>query len=409
MLQVSDRGQQMPSSPIRRLVPYAEAAKRKGIHVYHLNIGQPDVETPPAILNAVRNADITVLEYSHSAGNESYRRKLVQYYKKVGIDVSYDEIIVTTGGSEAILFSFFTCLNPGDEVIIPEPYYANYNGFAVTAGVKVVPITSYIQNGFALPPISDFEKKITEKTKAIIICNPNNPTGYLYSRQEMEALKMICLNHHLFLFSDEAYREFCYDGEYISALHLRGMEDHVILMDTISKRYSACGARLGAFVTKNKSILAAAMKFAQARLSPPGLAQIMGEAAVDLPNSYFDKPKAEYLSRRDLLVNRLNKIPGVFCPTPGGAFYAIAQLPISDADHFCQWLLEFFSYQNKTVMLAPATGFYGTPGLGKNEVRLAYVLNKKDLSGAIDCLEKALEQYPNKLEISQKAEPHFAI
>jgi len=409
MLQISDRGQQMPPSPIRRLVPYAEAAKRKGIHVYHLNIGQPDVETPPAILNAVRNADITVLEYSHSAGNESYRRKLVQYYKKVGIDVSYDEIIVTTGGSEAILFSFFTCLNPGDEVIIPEPYYANYNGFAVTAGVKVVPITSYIQNGFALPPISDFEKKITEKTKAIIICNPNNPTGYLYSRQEMEALKMICLNHHLFLFSDEAYREFCYDGEYISALHLRGMEDHVILMDTISKRYSACGARLGAFVTKNKTIYAAAMKFAQARLSPPGLAQIMGEAAVDLPDSYFDKPKAEYLSRRDLLVTRLNTIPGVFCPTPGGAFYAIAQLPISDADHFCQWLLEFFSYQNKTVMLAPATGFYGTPGLGKNEVRLAYVLNKKDLSGAIDCLEKALEQYPNKLEISQKAEPHFAI
>ncbi len=409
MLQVSDRGQQMPPSPIRKLVPYAEAAKRKGIHVYHLNIGQPDVQTPPAILNAVRNTDITVLEYSHSAGNESYRRKLVQYYKKVGIDVNYDEIIVTTGGSEAILFGFLTCLNPGDELIISEPYYANYNGFAVTAGVKVVPITSHIENGFALPPISDFEKKITEKTKAIIICNPNNPTGYLYSREEMEALKTICLKHHLFLFSDEAYREFCYDGEYISALHLSGMENNVMLMDTISKRYSACGARLGAFVTKNKTIYAAAMKFAQARLSPPGLAQIMGEAAVDLPDSYFDKPKAEYQSRRDLLINRLNKMSGVFCPTPGGAFYAIAQLPINDADHFCQWLLESFSYQNKTVMLAPATGFYGTPGLGKNEVRLAYVLNKRDLSGAMDCLEIALQQYPNKLEISQQAEPHLAI
>ncbi|MFN2439174.1 MAG: pyridoxal phosphate-dependent aminotransferase [Chitinophagaceae bacterium] len=409
MLQVSERGQQMPPSPIRKLVPYAEAAKRKGIHVYHLNIGQPDIETPPAILNAVRHADIKVLEYSHSAGNESYRRKLVQYYKKVGITVSYDEIIVTTGGSEAIQFGFFSCLNPGDEVIIPEPYYANYNGFAVTAGVKVVPVTSYIKNGFALPPISDFEKKITKKTKAIIICSPNNPTGYLYGRKEMEELKTICLKHHLFLFSDEAYREFCYDGSYISALHLSGMEDNVVLMDTISKRYSACGARLGAFITRNKSVLATAMKFAQARLSPPGLAQIMGEAAVDLPDSYFDKPKAEYQSRRDLLVNRLNKMPGVFCPTPGGAFYAIAQLPIDDADHFCQWLLESFSYQNKTVMLAPASGFYGTQGLGRNEVRLAYVLNKKDLSTAMDLLEKALEQYQNKPEVSQRSESHVAV
>ena len=409
MLQVSDRGQQMPPSPIRKLVPYAEAAKRRGIHVYHLNIGQPDVETPPAILNAVRNADITVLEYSHSAGNESYRRKLVRYYKKVGIEIKYDEIIVTTGGSEAIMFGFFTCLNPGDEVIIPEPYYANYNGFAVTAGVKVVPITSHIENGFALPPITDFEKRITEKTKAIIICNPNNPTGYLYSRQEMEALKSICLKNKLFLFSDEAYREFCYDGEYISALHLSDMEEHVVLMDTISKRYSACGARLGAFVTKNKTVYAAAMKFAQARLSPPGLAQILGEAAVDLPDSYFDKPKAEYQARRNLLVSRLNKMAGVFCPMPGGAFYAIAQLPIDNADHFCQWLLESFSYQNKTVMLAPATGFYSTPGLGKNEVRLAYVINKKDLSRAMDCLEKALQEYPGKLEISQLAKTQFAI
>ena len=394
MLKISERGDQMPPSPIRKLVPYAEAAKKKGIHVFHLNIGQPDVETPPAIINAVKHADIRVLEYSHSAGNESYRRKLVNYYKKVGINVTHEEMIITTGGSEAIMFGFFTCLNPGDEVIIPEPYYANYNGFAVQAGVKVIPITSHIENGFALPPISDFEKKITPKTKAIVICSPNNPTGYLYSRQEMEALKTICLKHDLYLFSDEAYREFCYDGDYISALHLPGMEEHVVLMDTISKRYSACGARLGALVTKNKSVLTAAMKFAQARLSPPGLAQIMGEAAVDLPDNYFDEPKAEYQARRDLLVKRLNQMQGVFCPNPGGAFYAIARLPVDDADTFCQWLLESFSFKNKTVMLAPASGFYGTTGLGKNEVRLAYVLNQEDINQAMDCLEQALKQYP---------------
>src|SRR5678809_385229 len=393
MLNISNRGQHMPASPIRKLVPYAEAAKKKGIKVYHLNIGQPDIETPPAILDAVRNADINVLEYSHSAGNESYRRKLMQYYKKVGIDVTHEQIIITTGGSEAIMFGFFCCLNPGDEVIIPEPFYANYNGFAVAAGVKVVPITSHIENGFALPPIEDFEKVITAKTKAIIICSPNNPTGYLYSLEEMEALKKICIKHNLYLFSDEAYREFCYDGKYVSAMHLQGLEQHVVLMDTISKRYSACGARLGALVTKNKAVYDVAMKFAQARLSPPGLAQILGEAAVDLPASYFDKPKAEYLSRRDVLVQRLNAMPGVFCPNPGGAFYAIARLPIDDCDRFCQWLLESFSYNNKTVMLAPATGFYGTKGLGKNEVRLAYVLNSGDLNLAMDCLETALQEY----------------
>lgn len=399
MLQISERGQQMPPSPIRKLVPYAEAAKKKGIKVFHLNIGQPDIETPPSILNAVRNADIRVLEYSHSAGNESYRRKLVNYYKTVGINIHADQIIVTTGGSEAILFGFFCCLNPGDEVVIPEPFYANYNGFAVAAGVKVVPITATIDSGFALPPISDFEKVISSKTKAIVICNPNNPTGYLYSRQEMEDLKTICLKHHLYLFSDEAYREFCYSGEYVSAMHLTGMDENVVLMDTISKRYSACGARLGALVTKNKAVYNTAMKFAQARLSPPGLAQIMGEAAVDLPSSYFDEPKAEYLSRRNLLVKRLNAMPGVFCPNPGGAFYAMAKLPVDDSDTFCQWLLESFSYNNKTVMLAPATGFYGTKGFGKNEVRLAYVLNLKDLNEAMDCLEKALEQYPGRKEI----------
>src|SRR6266480_4169072 len=305
MLTISHRGQIMPPSPIRKLVPYAEAAKKKGIKVYHLNIGQPDIETPPAILDAVRDANIKVLEYSHSAGNESYRRKLVQYYKKVGIDVTHEQILITTGGSEAIMFGFFTCLNPGDEVIIPEPFYANYNGFACAAGINVVPITSSIETGFALPPIEDFEKAISNKTKAIIICNPNNPTGYLYSREEMEALKVICLKHNLYLFSDEAYREFCYAGEHVSAMHLKGLEENTILMDTISKRYSACGARIGALVTKNKEVYDAALKFAQARLSPPGLAQILGEAAVDLPDDYFNAPKAEYLARRDLLVRRL--------------------------------------------------------------------------------------------------------
>ena len=403
MLPISERGQTIPPSPIRKLVPYAEAAKKKGIEVFHLNIGQPDIETPPAMLNAVRNADIKVLEYSHSAGNESYRRKLVAYYKSAGINVTPDEILVTTGGSEALLFSFFVCMNPGDEVIIPEPFYANYNSFAVTAGLKVVPITSYIEKGFALPPINDFEKVITSKTKAIIISNPNNPTGYLYSREELDDLKKICLKHNLYLISDEAYREFCYDGEFISALQLTGMNEHVILIDTISKRYSACGARLGAIVTKNKNVYDSAMKFAQARLSPPSLAQIMGEAALDLPSSYFEKTKAEYLSRRNLLVNRLNGMAGVFCPEPGGAFYAIARLPIDDSDKFCQWLLESFSYRNKTLMLAPATGFYSTPGLGKNEVRLAYVLNRTDLDEAMDCLEQALEEYPNRTQVLENA------
>jgi aspartate aminotransferase len=403
---ISQRGREMPPSPIRKLVPFAEAAKKKGIRVYHLNIGQPDIETPSAILDAVKHTDIKVLEYSHSAGNESYRRKLVHYYKKAGIDVSHEQILITTGGSEAILFGFLTCLNPGDEVITPEPFYANYNGFACVAGVKVVPVTSYIETGFALPPLADFEKLITGKSKAIIICNPNNPTGYLYSRAEMEALKDFCITHSLYLFSDEAYREFCYppagqahgETEHISAMHLKGLEEHVVLMDTISKRYSACGARIGALVTKNKTVYDAAMKFAQARLSPPGLAQILGEAAVDLPDNYFNATKAEYLARRNLLVKRLNTMPGVFCPNPGGAFYAIAKLPIDDSDKFCQWLLESFTYKNQTVMLAPATGFYGTPGLGKNEVRLAYVLNLDALNAAMDCLEKALGQYPGRTQ-----------
>ncbi len=397
MLAVSNRGKLMPPSPIRKLVPYAEAAKKRGIKVYHLNIGQPDIETPPQILDAVKNADFKVLEYSHSAGNESYRKKLTVYYKNAGINVDFNEIIITTGGSEAILFGFMSCLDAGDEVIIPEPFYANYNGFAVAADVKVKPITSAIETGFALPPIDEFEKVITSKTKAIVICNPNNPTGYLYSKAEMETLKKIIIKHNLFLFADEAYREFCYEGEHTSAMHLSGVEDHVILMDTISKRYSACGARIGALVTKNKEVLQSVMKFAQARLSPPGLAQILGEAAVDLPSNYFEKTKAEYKLRRDTIVKRLNGIPGVFCPNPGGAFYAMASLPVDNADVFCQWLLESFSYNKKTVMLAPASGFYGTPGLGTNEVRLAYVLNVEAINEAMDCLEKALEQYPGRI------------
>ena len=398
MLQISKRGIDMPASPIRKLVPFAEAAKKRGTKVYHLNIGQPDIETPKMVLDAVRHSDFKVLEYSHSAGNESYRKKLVGYYKSVGIDVNEKQIIITTGGSEAILFGFMACLDAGDEVIIPEPFYANYNGFAVEAGVTVVPITSYIENGFALPPIEAIEAKITPRTKAIVICNPNNPTGYLYSAAEMEQLKNIILKHNLYLFSDEAYREFCYEGTQISALHLTGVDDHVVIMDTISKRYSACGGRIGAFITKNQALLDATMKFAQARLSPPSFAQIAGEAAIDLPANYFDDTKAEYKSRRDLIVTRLNTMEGVFCPNPGGAFYAMAKLPIDDADTFCQWLLEDFAFENQTVMLAPATGFYGTPGLGKQEVRLAYVLNLEDINKAMDCLEAALKVYPGLIK-----------
>lgn len=393
MLTISNRGQQMPASPIRKLVPYAEAAKKKGTKVYHLNIGQPDIETPKLVLDAVRNSDFKVLEYSHSAGNESYRKKLVGYYQSVGINVDYNQIIITTGGSEAILFAFMACMDAGDEVIIPEPFYANYNGFAVAAGVKVVPITSHIENGFALPSIEEFEKKVTPKTKAIVICNPNNPTGYLYTKGEMNALKELTTKHNLYLFSDEAYREFCYEGSQTSAMHLTGVDDNVVMMDTISKRYSACGGRIGALVTKNKALLEAVMKFAQARLSPPSFAQIAGEAAIDLPANYFDTTKAEYQSRRDLIVKRLNAMDGVFCPNPGGAFYAIAKLPIDDSDKFCQWLLESFSFNNATVMLAPATGFYGTHGLGKQEVRLAYVLKLEDINAAMDCLEEALKVY----------------
>jgi aspartate aminotransferase len=404
MLSISNRGQQMPASPIRKLVPYAEAAKKRGVRVYHLNIGQPDIETPKMALDAVRHFDFKVLEYSHSAGNESYRRKLAAYYKRVGIDVDYNQIIITTGGSEAILFGFMSCLDAGDEVIIPEPFYANYNGFAVASNIVVKPLTSYINNGFALPPISEFEKLITPRTKGIVICNPNNPTGYLYSHEEMESLRELVIRRGLYLFSDEAYRDFCYSGTHISAMNLKGAEANVLMMDTISKRYSACGGRIGALVTRNQAVLDTVMKFAQARLSPPSFAQILGEAATDLPADYFDATRAEYLKRRDTLTGRLNRIPGVFCPNPGGAFYAMASLPVDDTDTFCQWLLESFTYQNSTVMLAPAGGFYGTPGLGKKEVRLAYVLNANDLNKAMDCLEQALRQYPGKTSLTREQE-----
>lgn len=391
---ISHRGASMPPSPIRKLVPYAEAAKAKGLKVYHLNIGQPDIETPPEILDAVKNTDMTVLDYSHSAGFESYRKKLVGYYAKNGVDVTHEDIIITTGGSEAILFAIMTCLDPGDEIIIPEPFYANYNGFATSAGVNIVPIESSIDDGFALPTIADFEQAVSTRTKAIMICNPNNPTGYLYSREELETLRDICLKNNLFLFSDEAYREFCYDGrEHISALSLEDLEEHAVLLDTVSKRYSACGARIGALVSKNKQLMGAAMKFAQARLSPPSLAQILAEAAVDLPDDYFVGVHAEYNARRDLLVGRLQAMEGVKCPMPGGAFYAIAELPVDDSERFCQWLLDDFSYNGATLMMAPAAGFYFTTGKGSKEVRLAYVLNKDDINAAMDCLEEALKQY----------------
>lgn len=400
MPKISNKAVAMPASPIRKLVPYADTAKKQGKTIYHLNIGQPDIETPETMLNAIHNFQPKVVEYSHSAGIESYRKKLAGYYKTYNINVDYNEIMITNGGSEAILIAMMTCLNEGDEIIIPEPFYANYNGFAVQANVTVKPIRSYIETGFALPPIEDFEKVITPKTKAIMICNPGNPTGYLYSKEELQKLRDLVLKHDLYLFSDEVYREFCYDGkEYTSVMHLLGIDENVILLDSISKRYSACGARIGALITKNKEVMAAALKFAQARLSPPTFGQVAAEAAIDTPAIYFEKVKKEYVARRDYVIEALNKIPGVFCPKPSGAFYCIARLPIDDADVFCQWLLEEFSYDNKTVMLAPATGFYSTPGAGKNEVRIAYVLNLESLKNAIICLEKALEVYPGKTEI----------
>lgn len=394
---ISAKGGTMPASPIRKLVPYAEAAKKNGTKVYHLNIGQPDIETPEVVLKNMANLSLKVVEYSHSAGFESYRRGLASYYNGFGIDVDHEEIIVTTGGSEALSFALQTCFNPGDEVIIPEPFYANYNGFCTSADIKIVPVTASIENGFALPPIEDFEKKITKNTRGILISNPGNPTGYLYSKEELNKLKEIVKKHDLYLISDEVYREFCYDGaQPFSCMNLDELEEHVILIDSVSKRYSMCGARVGALVTKNKEVLQAALKFAQARLSPPTFGQIASEAALQTPPTYFKRVQEEYVNRRDILVDGLNNIEGVSCPRPNGAFYAMAKLPIDNADSFCQWILESFSYEQQTVMMAPATGFYATKGCGEQEVRLAYVLEKESLKKAVKVLEEALKAYPGR-------------
>jgi len=388
----------MPVSPFRKLAPFAEKARQLGRIVYPLNIGQPDIETPPAALAAVRTADVRVLGYTHGAGTESYRRKLAAYYQRAHMPVTAEDIIVTTGGSEAILFALLTCLNPGDELIIPEPFYGTYTAFAIAAGVTIVPVTAHIADGFALPPLADFERLITPRTRAILICNPSNPTGYVYSRAELASILGLCQAHDLYLLSDEAYREFCYDAPYVSALHLADAAEHVVVVDTISKRYSACGARIGALVTLNKQVYAAAFRFAQMRVSPPGLGMLLAEAAADLPESYFDASKAEYQARRDLTVARLRAMPGVVCPRPGGAFYVLAHLPVDDTEAFGQWLLESFSYENQTLMLSPANGFYHTPGLGRQEVRLAYVINQADLAAALTCLEHALLAYPGRTE-----------
>lgn len=397
MPNISQKGRLMPESPIRKLVPYAEAARARGVKIYPLNIGQPDIETPEVSLNAIRNYDQKVIAYSHSAGMISLREKLVEYYNTVDIHVTAEEIIVGAGASEALLFAFQSIMDPEDEVIIPEPFYANYNGFATNAGIKIKPIFSSIESGFALPPIEEFEKNITEKTKAILVCNPNNPTGYLYSKEELEVLRDIIKKYDLFLISDEVYREFTYDGKkHYSAMYLEGIEDNVILIDSISKRYSACGARLGWMVSKNKEFMATALKFAQARLSPPTFGQVMAEAAVDTPQEYFVEVKQEYLARRNAIVEGINNIEGAFCPKPAGAFYIVARLPIDDSDKFCQWMLEDFSYENQTVMFAPASGFYSTQGKGKDEVRISYVLNVEDLKKSVKVLEEALKVYPGR-------------
>lgn len=405
MPSISAKGRVMPASPIRKLVPFAEAAKQRGTTVIHLNIGQPDVATPQVALDALRNLDRTVIEYSHSAGFESYRRGLAEQYGRHGVDVTHEQIIVTNGGSEALLFGMMACLEPGDEIIIPEPFYANYNSFAIAAGVKVVPLRTTIDDGFSLASSDEFAALITPRTKAILICNPGNPTGRLYSRSELETLRDIVLKHDLFLFADEVYREFCYDGEeFISAMTLPGLEQNVVLVDSVSKRYSMCGARVGAFVTRNKEVYDTVMKFAQARLSPPTLGQVAGEAALAAPQSYFDEVVAEYVARRNVLVEGLNTIPGVVCPKPKGAFYCVAELPVDDADAFCQWLLESFEHGGHTVMMAPCSGFYADPKAGKRQVRLAYVLEQPLLKLAVECLRDALEQYPGRVAHSEAAE-----
>ncbi len=393
---ISERGVIMPSSPIRKLTPLSNSAKARGLKVYHLNIGQPDIPTPEVGLEAMRKIDRKVLEYSPSEGNKSYREKLVSYYAKYNISVAADDIIVTTGGSEAVLFAFMACLDPGDEIIIPEPAYANYMAFAVSAGAVIRTIPSSIEEGFALPPIEKFEELINERTKGILICNPNNPTGYLYSRAEMNQIKHLVMKHDLYLFSDEVYREFIYTGSpYISACHLVGIENNVVLIDSVSKRYSECGIRIGALITKNKDVRTAVLKFCQARLSPPLIGQIIAEASLDADIDYMQDVYDEYVERRKFLIDRLNRIPGVYTPIPMGAFYTVVRLPVDDADKFCEWCLSDFEYEGQTIFMAPASGFYMTPGLGKNEVRMAYVINKEDLGKAITVLEKALQTYNN--------------
>ena len=399
MLQISDKGKAVPASPIRKLVPYANKAKERGIRVFHLNIGQPDIATPEIALEVVRRLQISVIEYTDSAGNHTLRSALAGYYQRLGIHITEDNILITTGGSEAILFAFMSTLNEGDEIIIPEPFYANYTAFAVMVGAKIKTVTATIGNGFALPPISEFEKLITPRTKGIVIINPNNPTGYLYSKEELEALAGIVKEHDLYLYSDEVYRRYCYDGaQHFSVMNLKGIEQNTILFDSMSKRYSECGIRVGAIITRNQDILAASLKFGMARLCPPALGQIAAEASLETSDEYFHNVHEEYVRRRNFMVEALNKIPGVVCPMPKGAFYSIVKLPVDDAEKFAQWLLEEFDYNGQTVMLAPASGFYHTPGLGKNEVRVAYVLKTSDLQKAIEVLAEALKVYPGRTE-----------
>jgi aspartate aminotransferase len=397
MPHISEKGKQMPASPIRKLVPYAEEAKRRGVKVYHLNIGNPDLPTPALAIDAIKHLGMSTIQYGHSAGDEVLRNKMAKYYHHVGIEVDSSDILVTTGGSEALLFGLMSCMNTDEEAIVPEPFYANYYGFSLTAGMRIVPVTSTIEQGFALPRIEEFEKLITPNTKAIIICNPNNPTGYLYSKKELEILSDIVKKYDLFLFSDEVYREFCYEGkQHFSAMNLKGIEDHVVLVDSMSKRFSACGIRVGALVSRNKEVISTALKFAQQRLCPPVLGQLAAEAALDSNDEYYQSIKDEYARRRNFLVTAMNKMPGVLCPNPEGAFYVIARLPVDNAETFAQWLLSDFSYENQTVMVAPASGFYSTPGHGTNEVRLAYVINVDDLKNAMTCLAEALKVYPGR-------------
>ncbi|MGP1377493.1 MAG: pyridoxal phosphate-dependent aminotransferase [Prevotella veroralis] len=397
MPEISVRGLEMPESPIRKLAPLAAAAKERGTKVYHLNIGQPDLPTPQCGLDALKNIDRKILEYSPSQGNQSYRKKLCDFYKKFNINVTPDDIIITSGGSEAVLFSFMSCLNPGDEIIIPEPAYANYMAFAISAGAKIKTIATSIEEGFALPKVEQFEKLINERTRAIMICNPNNPTGYLYTRREMNQIRDLVKKYDLYLFSDEVYREYIYTGSpYISAMHLQGIENNTILIDSVSKRYSECGIRIGALITKNEEIRKAVMKFCQARLSPPLIGQIVAEASLDAPQSYYRDVYDEYVERRKCLIDGLNRIPGVYSPIPMGAFYTVAKLPVDDSDKFCRWCLEEFNYEGETVMMAPASGFYTTPGAGRNQVRIAYVLKREDLQRALFILQKALEAYPGR-------------